>query len=227
MGLDGVVLLLRQPGGLVDDGVGNTDLAHVVQKAHHIDVLLLLRRIAEAVGDLAGVGRHPSGVAVRIRVLGVDGVRQGRHDMQKQALVLPGLLLHLPGQIPLQMVEFDDVPDPQDQDLRHEGLFDEIHGAEGQAGGLRGLVLVRCQEDHRDLGLARLLHPQALEGLKAVYAGHFDVQQDQIRGAVCAHIVQQRLPRSQRADPHAVFAQNMTRHFQIGQVVVHNNNPLH
>ena len=127
VGLDLGILLLGKFGGLVDDGVRYTDLAHVVQKTHHIDLVLSFLAVAKTSCDFSCIFCHSPGMAVGVVVFCVDGLCQGLHDAQGEVFVLLRLDFHLVGQVLLEPDQLDDVPDTKRENLRHERLFDKVH----------------------------------------------------------------------------------------------------
>jgi len=69
-------LVLGQPRGLEQDGVGDAHLADVVEDAGGPELLDLLLRHAQLTRQHGGVLSDPGGVLVRVAVLEVDGARQ-------------------------------------------------------------------------------------------------------------------------------------------------------
>ena len=91
--LDLGVLLVGQLAILVDDGVGDADLAYVVQQRREIHFLAILVRFARLPGDPGGILGYAVRVAVGTPVLGVDSGRQRLRRLFEQVVQL--LLLFL------------------------------------------------------------------------------------------------------------------------------------
>ncbi len=75
MQLDDLALVLAEVAGLEEHGVGNADLADVVQDAGRPQPLQFVIVPAHVAGDLDGIRRHPLGMTLRVRVAGFDSVR--------------------------------------------------------------------------------------------------------------------------------------------------------
>ena len=93
-------------------------------------------------------------------------------------------------EIALEPYQIDCMPDPENEDVRDEGLFDEIHGAESQSMCLGILTVICCQEDDRDFFRRIHLFLQSSHRLKSVKSRHLDIQKNQIR-FVCLDIIKQ------------------------------------
>ena len=145
-------LFVGKPSGLVDHGVGNSDLADIVKEGHHVYLFLTLSRISVTLRDFIRVVGHTSGMALCISVLCVDRVRERMHHMQRKSFNLGGLAHHLSVKVALQPDQIEQVPYTECQNLGNERLSDEIHRSERQSFMLGALTLVSCKEDDRNLG---------------------------------------------------------------------------
>ena len=86
--LHDVELFVRQPGGLVEDGVRHGDLSDVVEQGAPVEDVQLLVCKAHMRPDEAGIFGHPVGVLVGVAVLFVYHLADGGHRAHHQ---LPGL----------------------------------------------------------------------------------------------------------------------------------------
>ena len=161
-------LVVRQRAGLVEDVLGDADLADVVQQGAVGDALQLAvaqahvgSQARRAIGQVAAVVLEPE-------VLGLDRVGQGDHDVVR--------LLHAP----------DDLAGPkgaaqasQELDLL-EGLGHEVvrAGVEGRD-HVRGRRVRREHDDGQRHGA--VVGPQAPADLQAVHAGQGEVEDDHVR----------------------------------------------
>ena len=160
-------LVARERRRLEQQGVGDADLADVVQVAAAIERREILGGPAERGSERDGIVRQPLAVAVGVLVARFDDERQAPEDALGGIEVV-GVLL-----------EADERRDPGLQLLGVEGLADEVVGARLQAADL---VLAGVQPgDERDRNeprLGRLFELRA--DLEAVGAGHLDVEQHQV-----------------------------------------------
>ena len=101
--LDDLELFLVELGGLVDNGIGDTDLAYIMQKSHHVDGVLLLVVVADPSCYFAGVSRNTAGMTVRVGILCIDRFRESFNDMQEKLAVLLSLLVNLVRERTLQV----------------------------------------------------------------------------------------------------------------------------
>ena len=73
------------------------------------------------------------------------------------------------------------MPDAENEDIRDERFFDEVHGAERQSLCFGILAVISGKEDHRDLFRRSHLLLYSSHRLKSVKSRHLDIQKDQIR----------------------------------------------
>ena len=76
MELDLAELFVGQFAVLVDDGVGDADLPHIVKQRRKIHLFTVVIRFARIPGNLRGVHGHTGRVTVGVFVFGVDGRRK-------------------------------------------------------------------------------------------------------------------------------------------------------
>ena len=76
-----------QWAGPLQDPVGDTDLADVVQERGQFDRLRLFNRQVEGIGNAPGQFAHPLGVAVGVGILGIDHRRQGANHAEVEIAV--------------------------------------------------------------------------------------------------------------------------------------------
>ena len=126
MRLDHCVFLITQAARLIDDRILDPDLANVMEKTHHEDLILLLLRTAGALRDFPGVGGHAGRMAVRISVLGVHRCGQRLNNLDVDPGQLFGLCPDLIGHIIVQAVQLDDIPHSLEQDLCRKWFPDKI-----------------------------------------------------------------------------------------------------
>ena len=81
-------LRIRQPARLVQDAVGDCDLADIVKQGDVVNVVEFVRLYTEAFSDLSGIVADADGVAVRVFVLGVDGPGNCLERFQRNVLIL-------------------------------------------------------------------------------------------------------------------------------------------
>ena len=109
--LDHSEFLIGQRCRFVDDAVWNTDLADIMEKAHHVDLFLTELGISGMLGDPSCIFRHTSRMTSRIDVLCIDRGRQGLDDVDQEHTVLLCLHLHFIAQLVLKSHKLDDVLD--------------------------------------------------------------------------------------------------------------------
>lgn len=86
--LHDVELLVRQPGGFVEDGVRHGDLSDVMEQGAPVEAVQLLAGEAHMRPDEAGIFGHPVGVLAGVAVFFVYHLADGGHRAHHQ---LPGL----------------------------------------------------------------------------------------------------------------------------------------
>jgi len=186
MGADDVELLGRQAARLVEDALGDADLADVVQGGGGDDEadlflgqMIYVGLFAQPAQQHPGHGLHLEHVLGALAVAELDDVAEDAdHD-----IVVPLVAVDLVGdhahQPLLVGVERERVLDAALDDERVEGTADVVGNAETVA-ALDGLVVVGGGDhDDRDLvDPAELVH--VLEHGEAVHLRHIDVEQHQV-----------------------------------------------
>ena len=92
-------LVVGQRAGLVENRIGDRDLADVVEQESELDLGRVGPRQTTRPGDLDSIRGDPLGVLARIRIARLDRVRQGPHGsgvgarqlLRARALLLEGL----------------------------------------------------------------------------------------------------------------------------------------
>ena len=186
MGADDVELLGRQAARLVEDALGNADLADVVQGGGGDDEadlflgqMIYVGLFAQPAQQHPGHGLHLEHVLSALAVAELDDVAEDAdHD-----IIIPLIAVDLVGdhahQPLLVGVERERVLDAALNDERVEGTADVVGNAETVAAPDGLAVVVGGDHDDRDLvDPAELVH--ALEHGKAVHLRHIDVEQHQV-----------------------------------------------
>ena len=162
MAPDNAIFLRRQPGRLVQDGVGYADLADVVQHGGQAEMLALAAVQTEGGGEMQGEATHAPGVAGRVRIAFLDRAHQAGDSGQESAAHTPSLSPHGPLQRALRalVVLMAMIASPgglQDvaQFVELDGLEEIVvrTGVETFAGGVR--IVAGRQDDDADVGPAR------------------------------------------------------------------------
>ena len=83
---DDVVLHVCQALGVIQDGVRHADLADVVEHRRVTKIVDALGIPAQGLGNEGGILAHTGGVALGVRVLGVDGVGKGLDGLEGHLL---------------------------------------------------------------------------------------------------------------------------------------------
>lgn len=86
--LHDVELLVRQPGGFVEDGVRHGDLSDVMEQGAPVEAVQLLAGEAHMRPDEAGIFGHPVGVLAGVAVFFVYHLADGGHRAHNQLLGL-------------------------------------------------------------------------------------------------------------------------------------------
>ncbi len=161
MAPDNAIFLRRQPGRLVQDGVGYADLADVVQHGGQAEMLALAAVQTEGGGEMQGEATHAPGVAGRVRIAFLDRAHQAGDSGQESAAHTPSLSPHGPLQRALRalVVLMAMIASPgglQDvaQFVELDGLEEIVvrAGVETFAGGVR--IVAGRQDDDADVGPA-------------------------------------------------------------------------
>ena len=186
MGADDVELLGRQAARLVEDALGNADLADVVQGGGGDDEadlflgqMIYVGLFAQPAQQHPGHGLHLEHVLSALAVAELDDVAEDAdHD-----IIIPLVAVDLVGdhahQPLLGGVERERVLDAALNDERVEGTADVVGNAETVAAPDGFAVVVGGDHDDRDLvDPAELVH--VLEHGKAVHLRHIDVEQHQV-----------------------------------------------
>ena len=143
--------LIGEPAGLVYDPVRNPDLSHIMQKPHHIDLILTILIIPHPFCHLPGIGRHTARMTVGIGILGIYGLRKGLDNMDGDPVVFPGLLFHLSCKILTQVDKLYHPHYAQCEDLGQKGLSYKVDRPQLQSFCFRCKLLVSRKKDDRDL----------------------------------------------------------------------------
>ena len=184
--LDQRELLVGQLARLVQDALGDGDLADVVEDRGQLEVAELLLAEAHLGGDLQREVGDPGRVVAGVLVLGVDGRDQGLDRGQEQGPLLVDEVgrphLEVPvdqGQLRLHLAHAELGPDAGLELGRVERLGDVVVGA-----GLDplGQHLGPGPRGHQDDGdvLDGLVGLDRLGEGVAVHPGHHDVAQDEV-----------------------------------------------
>ena len=83
--LDDRVFLRRQLAGLLEDGVRDDDLSHVVQRRAEANDLDLARGQGKLLGDDPGVLRQAAAVAAGVGVAALDGLGERQRGVEGEA----------------------------------------------------------------------------------------------------------------------------------------------
>ncbi len=193
-----VGLVLGQRAGLHQHGIGDGDLAHVVQRRGQLDRADLVFRQAQFVGNQRGHVRHALQIGAGAAVAVLDGAGQARQGL---ALALLDLV-HARQQALLQrqgplldvlrlLAQLQQVAAARAQFARTDRLDQEIDDARFQRGLADRLVADHGDQDDGNVAVQRQAAETAGE-LQPVHARHAVVQQQQV-GAVAFAPVQRDL----------------------------------
>ena len=161
-----VPFLGRELAGLLQDGVGNANFAHVVHGRGVQQVVRPLRMAARRQCQQAGKVAHADDVHAGFVVFVFGGAAQALHDLQACGR---------------QLVHAHEREVGFHARTHHggaEGLGDVVHAAHVETMGFVGHIVQGGDENHRNgarggIGLERAAHGVA------VHAGHHHVEQDQ------------------------------------------------
>ena len=154
-------LRIRQPARLVQDAVGDCDLADIVKQGDIVNVVEFVRLYTEAFSDLSGIVADADGVAVRVFVLGVDGPGNCLERFQRNVLILQLTLQRL------FCLETNDQGRNQEYQRAHKSQND------GPEPPLLMELLLLLQMDQKPVGLL------------AVFVRHIEMEIIASAGEVC------------------------------------------
>ena len=174
--------LLGQLSGLVQDGIGDADLAHIVQQgtAPHLTDGFLFH--PHGLCKLQGQLGYAAAVALGLPVAQIHGMRpafDGRLVGFQQSGVGFLQFLALLEQL-LIAVQAGDADQARPQLEPVEGFRDEIIRTGFQSGQQRIAVIQGGEDDDRDFGHLRIV-ADALADFETGHSRHHHVQQDHIR----------------------------------------------
>ncbi|MNF52819.1 hypothetical protein D3C84_341790 [compost metagenome] len=166
MGAHDGPLLFGEGAGLLEDVIGDPNLAHVMHGGRQLQQLRLLRTPARRAGQRASVGSHAPDMYPGVGVVVVTRLAQHHDGGTVAALEL------------IETHQGEVVAHPGAHRARADRLVDVIHPARLEALTLAVCVVARRDKEHRDPGIRRIgLEPAA--HLIAVHVGHAHVKQDQ------------------------------------------------
>ena len=187
VGFHDLELLGREPAGLIQNGVRDGDLAHVVHHRRQRDVLhgLLAEPLAQlgAGEQLPGDALQPAHMVAGLAAAELDGRRQ-RSDHAVAQLDDPAglgqqgilLALHHAVQPPPGPEQLHHAAHPALHQIGHHRLADHVHHAQAVGLLLHVVAGLGGDHEHRHLtGDALLMQPA--QHLEAVHFGHHHVQQ--------------------------------------------------
>ena len=235
VGFHDLELLHRQLARLEQDGVGDADLADVVQRRR------LVQQVDHAVGEHVGEARVVAqvlgqGLHVQLGatdvVAGLVVARLGQRGHGHDGHVLDGLHLqraqrHLALQVGALVaqevgrgLERQVRGHARQQDGRADGLGDVVHRPQLQAQALVLHVGARGEEDHGNVARVQVrLEPAA--DLIAVHARHHDVEQDEVGRLLALRDLQRLLPLVGHLHVVVVAQQPAHEREVVGRVVHH------
>ena len=229
VGLDNAVLLIVEAGGLVDNLIGNADFAHIMQKPHAVNIVLLAGGSPRKGGNVPGVFGYPQGMSLGVRVLGIHRLCQCQHCFIKEPRrgggLLPGKLrlpVHLPAQIALQVLVLQHPPYPLLHGHGDEGLANKIHGT--GAKDLRFQIQIRIprQDNDGDIFHLRPAVLHVFQGLKPVPVRHIVVHKHEIN-AVFRQVIES-LSAALGGSDLRKFPQNPADQQEVDFIVIHRKN---
>ena len=187
VGLHQVIFLWRELSLLVQNGIGDRDLAHVVGDGCHADQvnLLLAQALPQGCGPQQVTGDivNPADVLPGLVASELNGSGQSLHHTHAHGSQLFGLLQQLfplPFHFRTQPLsgpeQFHHRVHPTLYHIRHHRLANHVHDAQGVGLLNGGIILGRCnQEKGHLLGEALPVHPA--KHFNAIHFRHHHVQQ--------------------------------------------------